>query len=264
MDARWILLVPGAWLRHPEVQLRTGGRARGVRAAPSVSGCLGTRLAALPAPSAHPRRDPDAHSAGGELKQLWGSARGAGEEGGTPGEACACVRSRPGASANKSHRALKSGGPLIRSTWRGAQRVLSPLSCLFSSAPGHDTLINVFFAVLSAFGRARSGLQTTAAFAESQELVSKRLQPALGCFADAGGNPKAPPRGRGASGPRARDGPSHALWKLPEILSSRENSSSFAQKRYRSKGKKREKERETGCAPKGRNWTPGGAVVLGF
>lgn len=50
----------------------------------SASRCLGTRLAALPAPSAHPRRDTDAHSPdthslplalGGELKQLWDSPR---------------------------------------------------------------------------------------------------------------------------------------------------------------------------------------------
>ena len=148
----------------------------------SASRCLGTPLAALPAPSAHPRRDTDAHSPdthsrplalGGELKQLWDSIRpGAGNEGGTRARAVrACVtHTHEEGISNKSEITIKSRGPSIRSTWlERRERILASFPLSFSPAselegakcsagratvsdgrsPRNDTLINVFFYLLS-------------------------------------------------------------------------------------------------------------------
>lgn len=82
---------------------------------------------------------------------------------------CACNTQTRGSISNKSVIAIKSGGSSIRSTWLGTKRILASFPLSFSSlselegakcsaelargpagrSPRNDTLINVFFYLLS-------------------------------------------------------------------------------------------------------------------
>lgn len=131
--------------------------------------------------------------------------------------------------SNKSNIAIKSGGPSIRPTWLETKRILASFPLSFSPplelegaqcspgrvtapagrSPRNDTLINVFFYLLSQ-GLARVCKHSTA-FAESPALASNYAHLPLETLARA-----CAPLDR--SELPTHPGPSHAPGKLPEVL----------------------------------------------